>query len=95
MKVLLNAINVLLVIIIIFNIYCNFLLFFRCSSLYRQTKDQRLTRDAMKKYLRERGDMVSVTEQYVDILYTSPSPHRPYLAHKAVRAFVVQSGFQL
>ena len=31
----------------------------RCSSLYRQTKDQRLTRDAMKKYLRERGDMVS------------------------------------
>lgn len=29
------------------------------SSLYR-TKEQRLTRDAMKKYLRERGDMVVV-----------------------------------
>jgi len=29
------------------------------SSLYR-TKEQRLTRDAMKKYLRERGDMVIV-----------------------------------
>jgi recombining binding protein (suppressor of hairless) len=29
------------------------------SSLYRP-KEQRLTREAMKKYLRERGDMVVV-----------------------------------
>ena len=43
---------------IISNYYIYFF-HFRCSSLYRQTKDQRLTREAMKKYLRERGDMVS------------------------------------
>ena len=33
--------------------------YFRCSSLYRGG-DQRLTREAMKKYLRERGDMIIV-----------------------------------
>jgi LAG1, DNA binding len=31
-----------------------------CSSLLYRAKDQRLTREAMKKYLRERSDMVIV-----------------------------------
>ena len=35
------------------------LLHFRCSSLYR-SGEQRLTREAMKKYLRDRGDMIIV-----------------------------------
>ena len=30
------------------------------ASLFRPTKDQRLTQDAMRKYLRDRGDMVIV-----------------------------------
>ena len=34
--------------------------FFSSASLFRPTKDQRLTQEAMRKYLRDRGDMVIV-----------------------------------
>ena len=33
---------------------------FSSASLFRPTKDQRLTQEAMRKYLRDRGDMVIV-----------------------------------